>query len=260
MDPIALDVSIPERLDWTAGRPPWRIREGLAKLQDLYGAAGEGARGWAAYDAYAAARARHDPTWPYRLTGGDVGILSLVECTPTPAVLDVLLAPLERSHAGAGLSAIPTDWQLHDPVSDEQWARLDELYAIVEAPGLDVRTLTRLLCVKRPRLVPALAAPARPPRAAKKGALARAASASTRSFRDMLLHNRLAIAEIAARMNAWLPDHTPPDQRFRLTPARVLSELVWFDLGGWRRFHAWREKGGEVLRAGAGERRRKASG
>ncbi len=259
MDPGVIDLSVPERLEWTGGRAPWHIRNGLAKLQDLYRAAGEGARGWSAYDAYAAARARHDPTWPYRLTSGDVGVLSLVGCAPGPALLDALLDPARRARAASALSAVQTDWAIQDDLSPERWDRLDELYSSMEAAGLDLRTLTRLLCVKRPRLVPAFDTPAAAKRPARSGSLARTASKVTRSFRDLLLYNRRAVSEIAAHMNAWLPDHAPQDQRFRLTPARVLSELVWFDLGGFRRFADWGEKKGEVLRSAGGERQPRAA-
>ncbi len=255
-DRIPFDVAIPERFDWAGGHPPWRIRDALRKLQDLYGGTAEGTLGWRAYDAYGFARARHDPTWPNRLVGGDVGIAFLVGVTLSPAEVDGLLAERVRAQAAEALAGIPTDWALSDAIGADQWERLERLYLAMDVPGLDVRKLTRVACVKRPRLCPAIDTPGAERRARKPGALARAAMSATREVRDVLLHNRLAVHEIAARMNAWLPEVIAPDQRLRLTPARVLSELLWFDLGGFRRFEGWRERGGEVVLEGAGERRR----
>lgn len=255
-DRIPFDIAIPERFEWTGGHPPWRIRDALRKLQDLYGAKAAGALGWRAYDAYGAARARHDPTWPNRLVGGDVAIAFLVGVTLGPSDVDALLAEEVRARSAEVLTGIQTDWALDDALASDAWERVERLYVAMDVPGIDLRTMTRIAAVKRPRLLPAIDTPAAERRARKAGAVARAALAATRDVREILLHNRLAVHEISARMNAWLPEVIAPDQRLRLSPTRVISELLWFDLGGFRRFEGWRERGGEVVLEGEGERKR----
>jgi hypothetical protein len=244
-EPSPIDILVPEQVGGIPRKEAFTIRDGVHKLQAVYGGSEERVQGHLAFDAYGASRARMDPTWPNHLAGADLAVSALVGDAPSDVQVDALLAPEVRDRADAALAAVPTDWALQDALPQEAWDRLEALYAVLEVPPVDLRRLTRVLCVKRPRLVPALPGGGR----ARKGVtLARAALDATRQAREILLRNRLAVSEISATMNAWLEKQTPAARRVRVTPARVLSELLWFELGGWRRFAGFEEKAGEVRR------------
>jgi hypothetical protein len=241
-----IDVLVPGKLEGLARDEPFVVRDGIAKLHALYGDSPEGVQGWLSFDAYGASRARMDPTWPHRLAGADLAVAALVGDAPTDAQVDAVLAAEIRDRIEPALAAVPTDWALQDALPPESWDRLAALYAATEVPALDLRRLTRLLCVKRPRLVPYVPAHGR---GGNRGrSLAEVALDATRQLREVILRNRLALSEITASMNAWLDSQTPPHRRVRITPARTLSELLAFEIGGWRRFAGWEEKGGEVRR------------
>ena len=252
-----VDVLVPERLPGFSRPEPFVVRDGVAKLRDVYGGSPQAVQGWLSFDAYGASRARMDPTWPRRIAGADIAVGALVGDAPTDEQVDALLAPETRDRVDGALAAIPTDWALQDPLPPEAWDRLGALYAALEVPGVDLRRMTRVLCVKRPRLVPCLSGPFRAP---KGRTLAEAALDATRQVREVMARNRLALAEITAATNAWLERVTPLSRRARLTPARTLSELLAFELGGYGRFSGWEERGGEVRRKREGAATRPVAG
>jgi hypothetical protein len=239
------DVLVPEKLEGLPRREAFVVRDAGAKLRAVYGEPPESLQGWLSFDAYGLARARMDPTWPNRIAGADLVVGSLVGDPPSEAQVNAVLQPEVRDRVDAALVAVPTDWALADALPPEAWDRLRALYAAVEVPGMDLRCMTRLLCVKRPRLVPAI--PGQQHARANRP-LADTALEATRAWREAILRNRLALAELTAATNAWLEKATPVSRRARLTPARVLSELLRFELGGWRRFAGWEEKDGAVRR------------
>jgi hypothetical protein len=244
-EPSPIDVLFPERLEGVPRPGPFVVRDGIEKLRCVYGESPERVQGHLAFDAYGASRSRMDPTWPNHLAGADLAVSSLVGDAPSDAQVDALLAPDVREHIDVALAAVPTDWALQDALPPEAWERLETLLGACEVPGVDLRRMTRVLCVKRPRLVPALPGGGR---AGKRASLAAVALDALRQAREVVLRNRLALSEMTAASNAWLERSTPQYRRVRLTPLRVLSELLWFELGGWRRFAGWEEKAGGVRR------------
>jgi hypothetical protein len=248
-DPITFDVLVPEKLEGLPRREAFVVRDGVAKLRAVYGEPPESLQGWLSFDAYGLARARMDPTWPNRLAGADLVVGALVGDPPGEAQVNAVLQPEVRDAVDAALAAVPTDWALADALAPEAWERLRALYAALDVPSMDLRCLTRVLSVKRPRLVPAIPGHAR---ARARRPLADIAMEATLAWREVMVRNRLALAEITAAMNAWLEKVTPASRRARLTPARTMAELLRFELGGFRRFAGWEERDGTVRRRVAG--------
>jgi hypothetical protein len=236
-------VLLPGRLPGIPRREPLAIRDGFEKLRTVYGGSPEAAQGWIALESYAATRARVDPTWSDRLGAGDVAAPSLVGEALLPEQVDALLAPAARDAADAALAAVPAGSTLMDPVTPEAWERIERLLRALCAPGLDLRRATRLASLKRPRLLPFVPAGGRAPR---PGSVAEMALEATRHLREAALQNRTALSELAARLNGWLEGRTPRYARVRLGPVRVLSELLAFELGGFRRFAGWELRDGAV--------------
>ncbi|HSN91753.1 MAG TPA: DUF6308 family protein [Anaeromyxobacteraceae bacterium] len=242
-------VLVPGRLPGLPRRDDLVIRDGVDKLRAVYGGSPEAVQGWIAFESYGATRARVDPTWPNRLAAGDVGAPSLVGEAFAPRQVDAMLAPDARDSADAALAAVPTDWSLTDPLPPEAWRRIERLLRVLAVPGLDLRRTTRLGCLKRPRLLPLVPSDGRAPRS---GSVAEVALESTRRLAEVIVRNQTSLSEMAAGLNAWLEGRTPHYARIRVGPARVLSELIAFELGGYRRFAGWEARGGEVRRRGEG--------
>jgi hypothetical protein len=248
-DPGAMLVLVPGRLPGLPRREPFAIREGALKLRTVYGGSPEAAQGWLAFESYGATRARVDPTWPNRLAAGDVGAASLVGEAFAPEQVDAMLSPAARDAADGALTSVPTDWSLLEALPPEAWVRIERLLRALCVPGLDLRRATRLACLKRPRLLPLVPSDGGAPRT---GSVAETALEATRQLREVILRNQTALAEMAAGLNAWLEGRTPHYARIRVGPPRVLSELLAFELGGFRRFAGWELRGGEVVRRGEG--------
>jgi hypothetical protein len=248
-DASAMLVLVPGRLPGLSRRDGFAIRDGVEKLRAVYGGSPEAVQGWLAFESYGATRARVDPTWPNRLAAGDVGAPSLVGEAFAPRQVDAMLSPEARDAADAALAAVPTEWSLIAPLPDDAWRRMERLLRVLAVPALDLRRTTRLACLKRPRLLPLVPSDGRVPRSSS---VAETALEATRQIREVILRNQTALTEMAAGLNAWLESRTPHYARIRLGPTRVLSELIAFELGGFRRFAGWEVRGGEVRPRGEG--------
>jgi len=136
------------------------------------------------------------------------------------------------------------------------WDALEGLLATMECKGVGLAKMTKLLCQKRPALIPMLDSyvmgflfksewPA-----VRPNTYAKAGVEGMKQFRALLLHgnNLAATKAISEEMNAWLADRvedrTPP----HLSPVRVLDSLLWFDWWGFTAF-GWVEADGEIRKA-----------
>jgi hypothetical protein len=144
------------RVDVAAGRPPLVI-EGAQWLAETFFRRDPSAVGPNSYDRWIEATQR-DPTIRDRVLDGDV---TAVNRTMAARTGHGVWAPIVESIDWTWLQALSTRWDLLETSSDE-WSQqsvadhLRRAFSAVQRPGIGVAVATKVLHIKRPRLIPVL--------------------------------------------------------------------------------------------------------
>jgi hypothetical protein len=235
VDPV---IVVPAELPFGRTGGPWVIRHCLDKLRVKYGD-GNGRLYYSVeFDAYAAARAAADPGWRARIEAPDILATLLVASRYRMIDVDTIMG--QATVIEAALRAVPHDVDLEQSLTDVVWEQLSELFASFATSGIAAAKVTKVLYMKRPRLIPMVDGFVMRflfnggwPRgeASTAGGILKA----VRQFRALMLHgdNQASLRQLTAGINRWLADRPGARQRISLSPARVLDHLLWFDWNGY---------------------------
>jgi Family of unknown function (DUF6308)/HEAT repeats len=215
----------------------WTIRHGSAKLRLKYGDTFHSRE----FDGYAAARAAGDPSWQNRIEMADLLATWLMQSQVErrPGAIEGVLE--QRCQIEQELAKVPENLALEQEIPDQTWQQLEALFEAFRVPGVALATMTKILCMKRPALIPMMDSHVMSflfqsewPQSGGRNVNGYAAAgiAGMKQFRDLMLHgkNRSALATIRDELTPWLAGL---DVSSRAAPApsqvRVLDSLLWFD-------------------------------
>ncbi len=246
-----LVLELPVSLAQGDARGPWRIVEPLEKLKEKYGEE-SGVFNSVEFDRYAAARAEEDPDWLDRLEGADIAVTRLMSSNVTSSDVKSLLD--HREAIEAALRQVTRDGRL-DARDEPDWSACRVVFSAMEMHNIGLAKMTKVLCMKRPRLIPMLDSYVMELLFSKSwpsvspDTYAEAGVAGMKQFRSLMRHaqNLGVLREITARINEWLRDqgrHPPV-----LSEVRVLDNLLWFDRRGFESFSGWRNTATDIRRA-----------
>jgi hypothetical protein len=245
-------IVVPTR--WDRSSPDdWEIHDPLGKLIDKYFDGGTVLT--LEFDLYAARRAS-DPGWHGRLDAADLAVTMLMNSRYEWWDVDPVFA--NRAEIDGGLRRLPTDLELADADLSDPGLR-DPLLAVFRGfrvHKVSVAKAAKVLCLKRPRLIPMLDSLVRmwlydddqsptPPADPDEFA---ALCVSEMELVQRLLRwpvgggktnqdgaKELAEAMVAEAERRGLTDGVPPGQPW-VTAVRVLESLIWFDKRGYKQF------------------------
>ncbi len=244
-----LPLTIPPTLAYGDTNGPWLIRHGAAKLRRKYGDVFHSRE----FDAYAIARATQDPSWRNRIEVADLlatwTMQSQIE--RRPGAIEAVLE--RRGLIEAALALVPVDLRLEQDIPDQTWSHLRALFEAFRVHGVAVASMTKVLCMKRPALIPMMDThvmgfifkgewPTEDGRAVQD--YAAAGVIGMKQFRELMLHrkNLEVLAAIRDDLAPWLAQL---DVSSRAVPApslvRVLDSLLWYDWNGHSYFGAIHE-------------------
>lgn len=228
----------------------WDIADPWQKLRDKYFDGGTVLS--REFDLYAARRST-DSGWRNRLEGADITATLLMHSQAESRDVDTLFG---RSDAiEVALSAVPTDLDLADADLDADLrlrADLAELFRVCKLTGIGVAKASKLLCLKRPRLIPMIdqyvrkalynrVADIEPPLPDKPEEFGRRVVQEVTAFRRVMLWERekrgpgltnlVVLQALAGELNRELASGAGLTGEI-VTPVRVLDNLLWMDWYG----------------------------
>lgn len=239
-------IVVPATLAGTRSGGPWTIRTPLEKLRAKFLGFGRARYHSLDFELYSAQRAA-SCNWTHRIEGADLHATLLMNSGVRGAEIDRLMAKsrdiesalVEVPNVGLG-DTDPKEWQ--EP--------LKRLFASIRAPRFSLARATKLLCMKRPGLIPmldrevlvALCGRA-PTSSAEPGVFASQAVELVLRFRSLMLSpagggtlNYAVLQSVASSLTEAVAAHLetmgiePPHPQ--LSPVRVLDNLLWFDWYG----------------------------
>ena len=232
-------VTIPACLPHGKANGPWMIRDSVAKLRRKY----EEVLHSREFDGYAAAR-RADAQWRNRIEMADLLTTWLMQSQieRRPGAIEAVM----ECHATieAALAMVPDDVALEQDIPERTWKHLEALFQAFWVKGVALATMTKVLCMKRPDLIPMLDSHVMGfvfhrnwpyHEGSRISDLPAAGVMAMRQFRDLMLHgeNLEALVAIRDELAPWL---SGLDVSSRTVPAlslvRVLDNLLWYDSKG----------------------------
>jgi hypothetical protein len=218
---------------------PWMIRDCVAKLHRKY----EEFPHSREFDGYAAARWMDMP-WRNRIEMVDLLATWLMQSQieRRPGAIEGVMEC--RAGIEAALAGVPDDLALEQDIPERTWWCLEALFRAFWVKGVALATMTKVLCMKRPALIPMLDShvmgflfrcewPLRD--GSRISDLAAAGVVAMGQFRQLMLHgeNLKALAAIRDELAPWL---TGLEVSSGAAPApslvRVLDSLLWYDWKG----------------------------
>jgi hypothetical protein len=239
-----LVITIPPRLSFGETAGPWKIRHAVDKLKRKYGDFLESRE----FDGYSAERAIQDSSWRNRLEMADLLITCLMQSQieKRPAVIDALME--RRPGIEAAMLQVPDGLALELDIPELVWQKLETLFREFRVKGVSLATITKVLCLKRPALIPMLDNHVM--RFLFKGGRpcdnedliqpdAAVGVMGMKQFRQLMLHgeNLKALAWVRDALNPWL-NSLKVSSRVAPAPSlvRVLDSLLWYDWDGHSHF------------------------
>ena len=220
----------------TGARKRKLIEDGLENLVEKYGGKGREASASLEFDRYGVRMPGLFPDWHNRLTAQDLAITMLMNSGMTPADVEMLLE--QRGEIEVALRAVPVSVDLFSDWNDPLPKAVKDLFSSMEVHGVGLAKMTKVLCLKRPRLIPMLDSYVM--KALYEGewpqveedTYAEAGILAIQRFRELYRQNAAAVEALTEQINAWLSRyrHEPP---VALTNVRVLETLLWGEWGGW---------------------------
>lgn len=242
-----MSIVVPDELAGGATERAVVIDGGLQKLSTKYLTPWRGYRDWKSFDFdLYATRCRRLPGWADRIEGPDLWATLLMNSRLREKEARALMAASEAIQK----ALVPVvDAQIADADLSARYAELTALFRAVRVPGVAIAKATKLLCMKRPNLIPmldsvvvgALCGGHRWSGRADPGGFAVDVLYAMERFQALLLHddNRAACDSIRDELNrrlaaraARLGFETAPE----VTSARVLESLVWWEFEGHRHY------------------------
>jgi hypothetical protein len=204
------------------------------------------------FDLYPARR-MIDPGWSNRLEASDIAITMAMNSRFTYREIDLLLA--NRVEIEAALRSVPTDLDLARADLSDTALRgsLISLFKPFRVPGVGIAKATKVLCLKRPRLIPMLDYWVR--QMLYDEVMGRV-SDDPAAFAELVVEE----IELFQRILRWPTPNgkinldglsaisgqiaqesirraaASTDPKLALTPVRVLDNLLWFHNGGYEMF------------------------
>jgi hypothetical protein len=235
-------ITIPESLREGATNGPWTIRHNVAKLQRKYGGDFSLSR---EFDAYGAARAAQDPSWRNRIEMVDLLATWMMQSQIERRAGAIEAVMEKRADIEAELAKVPEELALEEEhISEQTWSQLEILFRTFRLWGVSLATMTKVLSLKRPALIPMLDSHVMGFLFQKERPLqdnrkiqddARVGVVGMRQFRELMRHgkNLEALTSIGNEINSWLAgqlvsSHTAPV----LSAVRLLDCLLWYDWNG----------------------------
>lgn len=247
------DIIIPRGAAGTADGD-WRIHQPMEKLRAKY--CFESSMSME-FDRYGSQRVTQDFGWGNRVSGADLFVTHMMESGVTVAEAEELLK--RRSQLDEALSAVPMDMPLEAAVMEGSLREnLLALFKLCRVPGSDFGKTTKWLHLKRPSLIPMLDASmitfALTPELAAApedgDAYAEQLLDLVIRFRAIMHHpgedaegnNLTALRGLADEINAEIAKYLDglhvPVPHPKLSPVRVLDNLIWFEVdGNYQRFN-----------------------
>ena len=149
-----LTILIPKELPHGQTWGPWRIRHCRAKLEEKYGVS-DGCRSSSAttqFDAYAALSETTDCSWLDRIEEADLKKTRLMRSRLSAADIRNILS--KKKDIEDALKRVPVDLSLEDEWTVGTWRNVTGLFEVFEMPYVRLGKLTKILFLKRRRLIP----------------------------------------------------------------------------------------------------------
>lgn len=236
-DPV---VAIPPSLPNGETGGPWLIWDGVAKLKRKYAEVLHSRE----FDGYCAVRAARDCGWPNRIEMADLLATWLMQSQieRRPGAIEAVID--RRAEIESRLADVPRDMALEEAIPEHTWEGLRSLFEAFRVKGVAVGTMTKVLCMKRPSLIPMMDThvmgflfqkerPYAAGRAIHKDA--DVAVAAMQQFRELILHvgNRETLTAIRHELTPWLNAlEVSSGAAPALSLVRVLDCLLWYDWKG----------------------------
>lgn len=264
-----LDLLVPAKLDGRRTGGPWVIRNPYEKLEAKYFACGRDVC-WKSldYDLYGAQRAR-GVGWSDRLEGADLYATLLMNSGLRELNARALMERAERIE-DALIPLVDEDLASADLARLEQ--RLAVLFRALRVDGVSLARATKLVWLKRPRLIPMLdrevvtALSGRQSDASREEELfAKQAHLAIARFQSLMLVKQpyegvdfdnlprlQALSDdITKAIRAHLVERGVAAPHPVVTPVRALESLLWFDWHGYQYFgYEWNEQEATVRACG----------
>lgn len=189
------------------------------------------------FDRYGALGAARNKGWSDRLLPPDLAITVLMNSRISTDDVEALLA--KKDTIEEALGKVPNDVDLFGPISDGDWRKVKELFWTMEVPNVGLAKMTKVLCLKRPRLIPMLDSYVMEVLYEKEwpdvdeDTYAEAGVAAMKRLSSLYRYgaNAAAVDAATAGINEWLRASGDPSA-VELTPVRVLESLLWYEVGG----------------------------
>lgn len=227
------ELVVPDVLPYGETRGAWIIRNCQEKLQVKYESTFESFR----YDSYIAARAGTDPFWQNRIDREDAEMTRVVNSYYKDEEIRQLMWRGET--IGQALEQVPNDLILDAEVPEEVFESIALVFRCFIRPGVRLPKATKILHMKRPRLIPMLDSYVlRFLFSEDREHDAATGIVGMRQFRALMRYgnNLEALYAITEKINRWLAGLTKEGPLLMLTPVRVLDHLLWFDYRGYKAF------------------------
>jgi hypothetical protein len=232
---LDLVITIPETLGHGATSGCWASRHGVAKLQRKYGDKFVHSR---EFDGYAAARASQDPSWCNRIEMADLLATWLMQSQieRRPGAIEAVME--RRASIEDELAKVPEYLALEQEIPEQTWRQLGLLFKAFRVPGVALATMTKVLCMKRPALIPMMDGHVMGFLFQRKGP--QSGVVGMKQFRALMLYgeNLKVLAAIRDELTPWLA-RLEVSSRAAPKPslARVLDSLLWYDWNGHTYFY-----------------------
>jgi hypothetical protein len=231
-----LILTIPSSLSFGKTWGEWSIRFCLEKLKTKYYTDGPSID----YDGYIAVRAAADPSWQNRIENEDVVKTHLMNSNYTDEEIAGVM--LRSNGIEEALKTLPVDLHLEDEVSQLHWHNLNSLFRSFMVPYVKLAKTTKVLCMKRPLLIPMLDSYVMKFLFEdEKGNDEAASILGMKQFRALMLHdgNLVSANLLTTEINRWLAERVNEGVPPVLSPIRVIENLLWFDWCGYKCFPEW---------------------
>jgi len=230
-------IEIPAKLDGVRTGDVRHVGGLVNKLVTKYGGEQRKPSCSLEFDRYGALEEGRDLAWSDRLLPQDIAITVLMNSKVSTDDVEALLG--RKDAIERALKEVPRDVDLFGPVSDEAWGKVKGLFGAMEVHGIGLAKMTKVLCLKRPRLIPMLDSYVMEALYAKEwpdvdeDTYAEAGVAAMKTLAALYFHgeNAAAVDVATSSINEWLrtSGEAVPVQ---ITSVRVLESVLWYEIGG----------------------------
>jgi len=220
----------PERTGMNEGKK-WQIYYCLEKLKAKYGADSYNSLSSLEYDKYMT-NGLNDKSWPNQIFAADIAMTTIMNSKMDGDNLSYLIR--NKDQIEKILKTIPVDVSLVDLPFPEAEAYLKPLFKTIIAKGIKMSKVTKLLYLKRPRLIPILDRYVMAALWEDYGNDSISGINALNKFSVILKKHKRDLLLLSNQLSDWLKEEYNED--ILITPVRVLESLIWFDYLGYENF------------------------